>query len=348
MLDLPPDLSSPWFIASGLILFGIGYFYAFAGVFEPGGATAILARQWRWRRFKAWFRRNPILRTAEAIGASAFVLAVIEFRAERALREQTLLVNEQTLISLAWQNIGSADRESVTGDIGQRAAIRLLANHGLLAGADLSNRQLRLAALGGADLSFANLSGVDLRGADLSGADLGGADLRRADLAESDLSDTHFVGVLGLELTHGGASFGSFIGADLRNADLRGADLSGANLRGVDLRDADLSFTDLSNASFEIADLGSANLEGAFLIGADLGGAILSEANLKHADLSGADLSGAYFANTDLTWARLENAIGIDRAQYSDGCVSRRAIAPQPKDVPLDDPPILEVCVRYR
>ena len=83
-----------------------------------------------------------------------------------------------------------------------------------------------------ADLTDADLRGAALRRADLRGAALRRADLRRADMRGADLRDA------------------DLRGADLTDADLRDADLRGADLRRADLRDADLRGADLTDATY--------------------------------------------------------------------------------------------------
>jgi uncharacterized protein YjbI with pentapeptide repeats len=76
--------------------------------------------------------------------------------------------------------------------------------------AHLSIPNLKGAMLAGADLSNANLKDVDLGGATLNNADLTSANMEGANLFMANLSDT-----------------------DLSSANLKGADLNYANLKGV-------------------------------------------------------------------------------------------------------------------
>jgi len=73
----------------------------------------------------------------------------------------------------------------------------------LLAGADLSGRQLNGANLGGAGLAGANLKGAQLNGANLGAADLTGADLRGAQLSGANLEHATLVraNLAGADLT---------------------------------------------------------------------------------------------------------------------------------------------------
>jgi len=74
-----------------------------------------------------------------------------------------------------------------------------------LSGANLSNADLKLAYLAGANLSDADLSGAKLQYANLRGATLTGANLENADLR----------------------------GANLQRAAIAGANLAGANMKGA-------------------------------------------------------------------------------------------------------------------
>jgi len=75
------------------------------------------------------------------------------------------------------------------------------------------------------DIHLTELSGANLSGVDLSAVDCRGADLRRADLSRADLTL-----------------------ARLENADLRGANLSGADIGYANLNDAVLSRANFSGA----------------------------------------------------------------------------------------------------
>jgi uncharacterized protein YjbI with pentapeptide repeats len=138
-----------------------------------------------------------------------------------------------------------------------------------LAGADLSERDLRGINLDEADLTDAELFQTDLRQAnlkmarlakaDLSGAKLGGAALYKADLVEACLIEADL-------------SEANLAAADLREADLRGtrlgrSDLTDANLYHSNLTEADLTAADLTRANITGADLSSANLAAANLTG---------------------------------------------------------------------------------
>jgi uncharacterized protein YjbI with pentapeptide repeats len=114
-----------------------------------------------------------------------------------------------------------------------------------------------------ADLKKAALSRADLRDVDLHRADLSQAALREARLYRSDLSE-----------------------ADLSRALVRKAELWRANLSNSILWEADLSGANLSDT-----DLRGSQLNSAILSGANLNGANLSHANLGRADLTGTSLT---------------------------------------------------------
>ena len=93
---------------------------------------------------------------------------------------------------------------------------------------DLSNTDLRLVDLKGANLSLTDFSQADLYGADLQNADLRLTTFKSANLGGADLR-----------------------GADLREANLREANLRGADLRGANLKEAKLWRSDLKGANLD-------------------------------------------------------------------------------------------------
>jgi len=82
----------------------------------------------------------------------------------------------------------------------------------------LIDKDKRIIALRGADLSEADLSGADLHGDHLGGVDLRKANLRKADLRDIIALDDE---IMVFSASEGGYAFADFRGADLRNADLR-------------------------------------------------------------------------------------------------------------------------------
>ena len=135
----------------------------------------------------------------------------------------------------------------------------------------------------GADLSYRDLSGMELKDLDLTGvnlkyANLGGANLCGVLLKGANLDGAISGGVRGtpVSLPDGWLlNKGYLIGP---NANLILADLSELYLNGQDLSSA---------------QLGKSKLVGTRLTGANLNGANLNGANLTEADLTDADLSGA-------------------------------------------------------
>ena len=201
---------------------------------------------------------------------------------------------------------------------------------------DLSDQNLRGAALSGiplvkVDLSRANLQDADLRGVDmhrarLVGVAIDGADLRDANLQGADLATPHAWGT-------------DFRGADLRQATLRG-DLSGADFRGalfgfatrwpddavppgavgprgeingLDLRGVELDRVEMLELRAHGVQLDAAVIRGSSLHQADLSeaslaGARLSNVDLGKADLTDADLRGALLQDLPATGAILRGA----------------------------------------
>ena len=140
-------------------------------------------------------------------------------------------------------------------------------------GVNLSNADLRLADLSGADLRKANLSFAELRLADLSGADLREANLSFADIYHANLS-------------HADISYANLYFAILNGADLNGADLSYTDLIKANLYHANLSSACLYCAEFYRADLRFTNLSSSNLNDVNLRFAILNCANISNAKIN--------------------------------------------------------------
>jgi uncharacterized protein YjbI with pentapeptide repeats len=172
-------------------------------------------------------------------------------------------------------------------------------------GANLSNRNLTMAYLIGADFGpyyFFNGSGYPRAvPANLASADFTAADLRGANFA----ADARYTNPVP------GANLASadFTAADLRGANFVGASLDDANFTAADIQGASFNvFSDESNtwerwggltlaqlystASYQAHDLSGVGLGGSNLSGANFSGFNLTGANLN-ADLTGADFTGA-------------------------------------------------------
>ncbi|SRR5260370_6577695 len=124
----------------------------------------------------------------------------------------------------------------------------------------LIDKDKRIIALRGADLSEA-----DLRGVNLHGDHLGGVDLRKAGLRKADLSEitTHDETMVVFSARMGGYTRADLRGADLREAELGGADLSSALLDGANLSEASLHAADLSGVDLRGVDLHGTSLRAA-------------------------------------------------------------------------------------
>lgn len=129
---------------------------------------------------------------------------------------------------------------------------------------DLTDTDLR-----GAALPRARFARIRLARARLQGADLGEAQLQQADLVRAELQGARLDG------------------AQLQDAQLVAAQLQGAHLSGAQLRNADLR-----EARLEGANLRRAKLQRAYLGGAQFQGATVREAQLQHANLVGTQLQG--------------------------------------------------------
>jgi uncharacterized protein YjbI with pentapeptide repeats len=184
-------------------------------------------------------------------------------------------------------------------------------------GADLSNRDLTMAYLSGADLTNANgyrtiLINADLSQANITNAHFAGARLDRANLSHANLRDSYF-GFTFFDcpdICHAGSSLANanFTNADLRGASFVSATLLGADFTGASVQGADftkLSFFNpwwnvitlaqlYSTASYQVQDLSGIKLEGFF------NGANFVAQNLTNADLSTAELTNADFSAADL------------------------------------------------
>jgi uncharacterized protein YjbI with pentapeptide repeats len=191
-------------------------------------------------------------------------------------------------------------------------------------GADLSNRDLTMAHLIGADLTplpwfpicslcpprqiISNLSGANLTDADLTSANLGGASLNGAILVGAQVRGTSFrafrtisgspIGGITLTQLYSTASY--------QDHDLSGIDLGSdfiPQLRSLQPNYAggDFGGQNLSAASFSWTKLTDANFNQAILTNADF-----SLATLTGSNFIGAEIRGAHFANNDGTGITLE------------------------------------------
>jgi uncharacterized protein YjbI with pentapeptide repeats len=193
-------------------------------------------------------------------------------------------------------------------------------------GATLSNRNLTMAYLIGADLSlsfscfeeacfinYADLTGTTLAHADLTNASLYGAILTNADLTDAEIRGVNFTrnnhgdsgGITAVQLY----STASYQAHDLSGIGLSGYNLAGINLSGQNLTGAALSNTSLSNADFSGANLTDVDLKGSGLTAAQLySTASYQDNDLKGINLDGTNLSGADLANQNLTRASFYGA----------------------------------------
>ncbi len=177
-------------------------------------------------------------------------------------------------------------------------------------GANLSNRNLTMAYLIGADLSpysvwddegslistvYADLSAVNLSQADLTDARLGGAILTGSNFTNAEVRGTSLVGtaITAAQLY----STASYQAHNLSQIDLGGVNLAGWNFAGQNV----------TNASFYQATLTNANLSQSNLTNATLWFANLADANLTGAEVRGASFyrDNIYFLGGGITAAQL-------------------------------------------
>lgn len=147
---------------------------------------------------------------------------------------------------------------------------------------DLTNVNLRRAALENADFRGAVLMGAHLNSTNLNGARLDGADLKGATFL-----GTYMVGANLTRVEAVGATFQGIRGKQ--------AIFIEANLAKCSLPKAGLQAVDFTNANLRaVADMIDAKFAGAHLRGADFRGAKLKGANFSEAHLEGAKLDGAF------------------------------------------------------
>ena len=131
------------------------------------------------------------------------------------------------------------------------------------------------------DLRLYEIKGANLKGANLFETNLGMKDLQNTDFAEADLRTA------------------SLAGSNLRGSNLHASGLSAADCSCAMLPEVDLSLADLFAARFLAANLTNANLQGAILDNADF-----SDARLAKAQFAESYVSGTIFGNSDLTDAK--------------------------------------------
>jgi uncharacterized protein YjbI with pentapeptide repeats len=179
-----------------------------------------------------------------------------------------------------------------------------------LAGANLTDADLRGAFLYQADLRRANLnqtvlSEASLRRADLRGSSLFLTHLNSASLYEADLSAVHLDSA---DLSNTEMSL-----ANLRHAYLINSQLSGARMVSAHLNGAQIINTDLRDVLFHGADLTDADIDGR------LDGSEFSGANLFHTDLRGAE---------NLNPDAVKSALYWDKALYNDEMLRALGLPP--------------------
>ena len=200
---------------------------------------------------------------------------------------------------------------------------------------DLSNRNLTMAYLNGADLSTglsfvfpfgSNLAGTNLSRADLTNANFEGATLTGVDLTDAEVRGTSFgkyvytcgyfqVRFSGLNGRRFGTgitlaqlySTASYQGHDLTGVRFGRNDLAGGNFAGQTLTDSDFFEADLAGANFSDAKLLNASFTAARLTGALLNDANLTNANLKGAVLTDANLADANMMGAEILQARFDS-----------------------------------------
>jgi uncharacterized protein YjbI with pentapeptide repeats len=180
-------------------------------------------------------------------------------------------------------------------------------------GPNLSDRNLTMAYLIGADLYNADFRGANLTGASFREADLANADFRLFQCIGANcypkfttLTDADFSGaeVRGAEFTYARItlaqlySTASYKVHDLTGIGLGSTELSGGNFVGQNLTDANLDFASLTNADFTDAEVRGASFGRDWFWG---GTGITPMQLYSTASYQAGDLSGINFGDNDLT-----------------------------------------------
>jgi uncharacterized protein YjbI with pentapeptide repeats len=182
-------------------------------------------------------------------------------------------------------------------------------------GANLSNRNLTMAYLIGADLTNAMGYQAKLTNADLSQANLGltfmpGVNFTGANLSHANLTGAYLGALLdehGIIEVPSDLTSADITQADLRNASFSGAILAGADFTGAEVRGAAFDVFTLngtrtgsialpqlySTASYRALDLSSIQLRSNDLHGGNFAGQNFTNAEFDGATLTGADFTGA-------------------------------------------------------
>jgi uncharacterized protein YjbI with pentapeptide repeats len=206
-------------------------------------------------------------------------------------------------------------------------------------GTNLSNRNLTMGYLIGAnigadtdyyeyyypsDLTGANLTQADLTGASLEGATATNVNFTQANLEGANITDATLTGATFAGAEVRGAAFArNYGGSGISLAQL----YSTASYQAHDLRAINLGFHNLAGANFAGQNLANARLDGTTLTGADLSGAeirgatisvitavqLFSTASYQLHDLTGThlvgDFTGANFASFNLAGAGFKGTL---------------------------------------
>jgi uncharacterized protein YjbI with pentapeptide repeats len=200
-------------------------------------------------------------------------------------------------------------------------------------GADLSNRNLTMAYLIGADLTGANGYLANLTNADLSQAHLANASFLQAMLTDADFTGAEIRGATFSPRPSSCSTFICPLGTGITVAQIystasyQADDLGGIGVSFHNLAGANFVRQNLTNATFAGATLDAANFSQAILTGAILSFAMLTDADFTGADLGNAGLNGANFLGATLTGANLAGSEVTGRARPLLGFVFRTSFA---------------------
>ena len=152
---------------------------------------------------------------------------------------------------------------------------------------------------------------------DLSKSDFSGADLTEVDLKEAALNYSRFNGakLTDADFWRAHVSQASFEAADLTSASMRWALFQYCNFDGAVLRGAHLEESNLYGSTFRNADLEGADLRATYLLWTHFTNANLGKTNLQHASLIEAEMSGTTLTGSSVYGLSAWEISGVPKDQ---------------------------------
>lgn len=211
------------------------------------------------------------------IAVVALIFQILQFQADRRLREATLT-------SLAWQAIDRGHGASY--ETGQTTAVEHLANSVGFVASELSDLNLYGAQLGRTSLAYAKLTRVRLYG----------GNVRYGTLRLSSLYDVYMKRV---DITAVQATDSEIVYATIASTIADRANFSGATLSDVDFLNSRGNRAVFAKAKILWSDFRFGDFEKADFSNALLVGVHFPKTNLRHAKFDGAVLIGVDFSNAE-------------------------------------------------